>query len=291
MKKRLPPECIDCIIKNRLSDYPENETVDKVIDYKRGALKILLEGDESGSAPVIGRDISLLKEKLFGVKNDYSAIKKQFNNAMLEIENEIYSSVVSEKDPFSRALKYAAAGNYIDVSAVKDLNKMTLLNLLYSSADFSVSVCETENLRSDVLSARKIAYITDNCGEIVLDKIFIKIIKRLNSSADITAIVRGKPVANDVTFIDASAVGLTDVCKVIGNGSNVPGTFLKEINEDAKTVLNNADVIIAKGQGNFESLSLCGLNVYYLFLCKCDYFMKRFSVPRFTPVLINEKRL
>lgn len=291
MKKRLPPECLDCIIKNRLSDYPENADAESVIKYKRGALKIISESDESGAAPVIGRNISLLKEKLFGIRHDFSAIKKQYNDAILKIENKIYSSVISSPDPFLSALKYSAAGNYIDVSSVKDLNEDVLLSLLKKSADFNISETETNNLRSDILSAQKIAYITDNCGEIILDKILIETIKNLNPDAKITAIVRGKPVANDATEEDALYTGLNKTCSVVGNGTDIPGTYLKEITEDAKNALYNADVIIAKGQGNLETLSLCGLNIYYLFLSKCDYFIKRFSVPRFSPVLVNEKRL
>ncbi|MDY6368097.1 MAG: ARMT1-like domain-containing protein [Clostridia bacterium] len=290
MKKILPPECIDCVIEKKFSDYPKDADTEKIIEYKRKVLEIILNADEEGAAPLIGREIANVKESLFGIKQDYSEIKQTFNSAMLKIENEIRNKVFSSNDVFISAMKFAIAGNYIDVSAVKDLNEKTLIELLEKSSDFNLSDVETENLKNDLIKAKNIVYVTDNCGEIVLDKIFIEVIKSLNKNAKITAIVRGKQVANDATEKDALSVGLNSVCKVVGNGSDIPGTYLKEISPAAKDAILSADVIISKGQGNYETLSYCGLNVYYLFLCKCDMFLKRFDVPLFTPLIVNEKR-
>ena len=96
---------------------------------------------------------------------------------------------------------------------------------------------------------------------------------------------------NDATIEDARAVGLTEITRVIGNGSNIAGNSLGYISTEAEDLIRNADVVIAKGQGNFESLNGCGLNIYYLFLCKCDWFVKRFQMKRLTGVLINDRNL
>jgi uncharacterized protein with ATP-grasp and redox domains len=103
--------------------------------------------------------------------------------------------------------------------------------------------------------------------------------------------VRGGNVLNDATIEDAKAVGLTEVTRVIGNGSNIAGNSLGYISAEAEDLIRNADVVIAKGQGNFESLNGCGLNIYYLFLCKCDWFVRRFRMKRLTGVLINDSNL
>ena len=84
-------------------------------------------------------------------------------------------------------------------------------------------------------------------------------------------------------------VGLTEIAEVLPNGTDIAGTWLEEISEEAKTVLEEADVIISKGQGNFETLRKCGKNIYYIFLCKCDLFANTFQVPKLTGMLINEK--
>ena len=134
-------------------------------------------------------------------------------------------------------------------------------------------------------------YLTDNCGEIVMDKLLIEEIQKLNQKAEVTVIVRGLPVLNDVTMEDAIQVGLTEMVNVIGNGSEIAGTYLEDISEEAKNVIDDADVILAKGQGNFETLRMCGKNIYYIFMCKCEMFAKRFQVPRYYGMLINDKNL
>ena len=148
---------------------------------------------------------------------------------------------------------------------------------------------EYSHFRSDLEKAKKLVYFTDNCGEIVLDKVFIKCIKEAYPQLQITVIVRGENVINDATLEDAKEVGLTDIVSCIGNGNGAPGTVLKRLSKEAKQILLDADLIISKGQGNFETLRKCGMNIYYIFLCKCDLFANTFQVPKLTGMLLNEK--
>lgn len=98
-------------------------------------------------------------------------------------------------------------------------------------------------------------------------------------------------VINDATMKDAVLVGLTREIEVMGNGDDAAGTILERISKEARKNIEEADMILAKGQGNFESLFGCGLNIYYLFLCKCDWFMRRFQVERYHGMFVNEKRI
>ncbi len=98
-------------------------------------------------------------------------------------------------------------------------------------------------------------------------------------------------VINDATMKDAVLVGLTREIEVMGNGDDAAGTILGRISKEARKNIEEADMILAKGQGNFESLFGCGLNIYYLFLCKCDWFMGRFQVERYHGMFVNEKRI
>lgn len=139
--------------------------------------------------------------------------------------------------------------------------------------------------------ARRLVYLFDNCGEIVLDKLVIGIIKERYPQLKITGIVRGMQVINDATMEDAVLVGLTREIEVMGNGDDAAGTILGRISKEARKNIEEADMILAKGQGNFESLFGCGLNIYYLFLCKCDWFMRRFQVERYHGMFVNEKRI
>lgn len=134
-------------------------------------------------------------------------------------------------------------------------------------------------------------YLTDNCGEIVLDKILIRFIQEIYPKLKITVIVRGKNVINDATMEDAEEIGLTKQVRCIGNGNSAPGTVFRDLSEEAKQVLTNADVIISKGQGNFESMVGEGFNPYYIFLCKCELFVRRFGLQQYETVFVKEERL
>lgn len=136
--------------------------------------------------------------------------------------------------------------------------------------------------------ASKLVYVTDNCGEIVLDKQLIRFLKEQFPNLEITALVRGKQVLNDATIEDAQQIGLTELVPVMENGTGIAGASMRAINEESRKALENADVILAKGQGNFESLYGCGLNVYYLFLCKCDWFVRRFGLTKNAGVFMRE---
>ena len=144
-------------------------------------------------------------------------------------------------------------------------------------------------LKKDLSEARRIVLLTDNCGEIVLDKLLLKVIKELYPEAELNIMVRGEEVLNDATRKDALEVGLDKVGSVVDNGTEIAGTFLDAVSKDALQILEEADVILSKGQANFETLRGCGKNIYYIFLCKCDMFANRFGVPRFTGMMINDR--
>ena len=150
---------------------------------------------------------------------------------------------------------------------------------------------EWANLKADLKKAKSLTYLTDNCGEIVLDKLLIRKLKEVYSQLDITVIVRGSNVLNDATLADAQSIGLTNEVRVMENGSSIAGNALGYISEEAELLIRNADLVISKGQGNFETLNGCGLNIYYLFLCKCDWIVRKFQIKRLAGVLINDRNL
>ena len=108
---------------------------------------------------------------------------------------------------------------------------------------------------------------------------------------NVTVIVRGKPTVNDATLEDMKQIRMEEVAdRVLGNGNGMPGNVIGTLSAEAMEEVEKADLLIAKGQGNYEGLSGCGLNVFYLFLCKCELFMRRFSVPKYTGIITRELR-
>ncbi len=288
---RLKPECIKCLIKGQIDKHPKDITEQEKVDYMQGILKLIGDARKSMSSPAIVRSIYALQKKMFGYERDFSDIKRHFNEVMMAWEDRINRELEASEDDLKLGLQYAMTGNYIDFGAMEHVDEEKLQKLLEAAKDNPIDEAEYQAFRSDILRAKKIAYITDNCGEIVLDKLLIQVMKRLNPEATVTVIVRGEDVINDATMEDALQVGLTQVAAVIGNGSNVGGTCLDEISQQSRDVIDAADVIVAKGQGNFETMSECGRNVYYVFMCKCEMFARRFRVPLYTGLLVNDRNL
>ena len=129
-------------------------------------------------------------------------------------------------------------------------------------------------------------YLTDNAGEIGFDRIFAEAIAKIHPNLEITFCVRGGPTLNDATREDAAAVGIP--FRVIDNGNLVPGTQLDLLSAEAKQAVETADVILAKGMANVETMLGCGYNIYYAFLVKCQRFVNLFGKPLMTPMLVGE---
>lgn len=136
--------------------------------------------------------------------------------------------------------------------------------------------------------AKSFLLIADNCGEIVLDKLFLSELHRRFPELDLSVMVRGGEVLNDATMEDAEYVDLPQIARVISSGSNAAGTIYDMLSPEARDALDSAQVILTKGQGNYESLSHQGRHIFYSFLCKCEIFTERFSVPPLTGMLVEE---
>ena len=143
-------------------------------------------------------------------------------------------------------------------------------------------------LKSRFSSAKTLLYVHDNCGEVVFDKIFIRVIKKLYPQIAITSLVRGGEIINDATRIDADFIGLSKYAAVQDSGEAVPGTYLKELAPQALALFENSDVIISKGLGNLETLHGEGYDIFYIFMCKCAHIAKRFGYLQWQTAFVHE---
>lgn len=289
--RRLTSACISCLTKGHIDKYPEGTSEEQQIEYKQRTLQILGNATENESAPMIVNKLDKLRLEMFGMNIDYSDIKQYFNEYVMKKQSRIEAEVAEAEDKLMRALQYSMTGNYIDFGAMESVSEEKFEELLSNAKNISLDESEYLNLKKDLESAKKLVFLHDNCGEVVFDHVLIKTLKDLYPNLHITSMVRGVPVLNDATIDDAKQIGLTDTVEVIGNGSTIAGTCLEDLSKEALEVVQNADVIISKGQGNFETLYGCGLNVYYLFMCKCTLFANRFHKNLFEGMLINDKNV
>ena len=288
----LNPYCMCCAVNKQEEKIRKFPDMDKKTEYMKKVMSILSSAEEQDCSPSLSVEIKKLYSEFWNCPaEDYTEIKKEFNQLMLNVEASVEEKIRTSADPLETALLYARIGNYIDFAALENVSQETMLKLLENENQEPLSQTEYANFQTDLSTAKTLVYLTDNCGEIVLDKLAVKILKEKYPQLNITVIVRGYPVVNDATMEDAVEIGLTDIVKVTGNGSNVGGTWFPGLSNEARTLLEQADVILAKGQGNFETMNDCGLNVYYLFLCKCDLFQRRFHAKALQGMFLNERRI
>ena len=288
---KLNSKCMACQIRKQEAKIRHFNDEDRKKQYMEAIRQRFEHPKDDDCFPSISTELKKFYCSFWGVPmEDFTRINKEYDQLMLDLEAELRSTIRYSEDPLKAALIYARTGNYIDFAALPEVSKETALSLIKSENKDDLDEQEYRQFCQDMKKAENVVYITDNCGEIVLDKIAIQILKKIFPNIRITALVRGLPAGNDATMEDAEFCGLTDVVPVLGNGNDVGGAWLHGISTHARELLYNADVIIAKGQGNYETMHGCGLNIYYLFLCKCDWFQQLFHAKLLQGMFINEKR-
>ncbi len=282
------PCCISCLLtkyEKQARPFPDDDTKK---EYMHRLLKLLYEEGATRSAPELSCRMDAIYREYYPVLVDYAPIKHRYNQYMLSKEALVEQRIRADRDPLAACVRYVCAGNYIDFGANNVVDDRLLDQLLDKAEHETVNPTALSMLKHDLSAGKTLVYLTDNCGEIVMDKLFVRLIREAYPHLDVTVIVRGGPALNDATMVDAEEVGMTAEARCMGNGAALPGTILSAVNAETLDRLHRADVIIAKGQGNFESLFGEGLNPYFLFLCKCDLFVRRFGMAKYASVFARE---
>ena len=286
-------DCITCLISGAQKKMEGFSDQPLKLEFMRGICRIMENVDpDYDSAPLVDARIIQLKRSLLGLEDDYSVVKHSFNALILGLYDALKARVQASEDPLLAAIQLSMAGNFIDFGVLKDVQPDEVLRLLDDAAGRKVDAGEYEMLRADLAGDGELIFLHDNCGEVVLDKLLIETIRETYPEKKILSVVRGSNILNDATLEDAREVGLTDVVEVVGNGQqDIAGTQLDLITPELRTRIENAGLVIAKGQGNFETLIGCGLNVYFLFLSKCPSYTEWFGFERFSGILQNDRRM
>ena len=195
--------CISCILSKEEQAIRQFVDEERKSEYMHQALDILYRYGQTESSPGLTEKLEQLYEGFWGAAKDYKAQKHKYNQLLLGMEHEIEQRIRSSHDPLEQCIKYVCAANYIDFSAVDDVNEKTLGELLQKAACQDIPGDEYMRFREDLQNARELAYLADNCGEIVLDKLFVKFIRQIYPQLHVTVIVRGADVINDATMEDA----------------------------------------------------------------------------------------
>lgn len=193
MTARWNSECVKCMANKFLGDFPERASEAERMEYMRRLFAILSSAKPEEGAPVITDYISKLQEEMFGFSSDFAEIKHTFNELMLAQETHIASDIKASDNPMERAIQYVMAGNYIDFGALDNVDNDKLFELLSKADSQIIDEKIFSELCNDLENAERLAYITDNCGEVVLDKLFIQTIQSTFPDIHVDIIVRESP--------------------------------------------------------------------------------------------------
>ena len=283
-------ECLQCHMGRTMKTARSLGTEEQAEAFARDLMKLYQSTPEGVGSPWFGPGTQDLLEKHYGVPHDrFAEEKAESNRFVLSRMDQIRNRVEGAEDPLYAGLQMAVLGNYIDFAALQgEISFEKLDKMLEDAEKMDLDRESYTSLQADLESGQRLLYLTDNAGEIGFDRIFAEEIHKRYPHLEITFCVRGGPAMNDATWEDARAVGIP--FPVIDNGSRIAGTELTQLGREAKAALDNADVIIAKGMANTETMYGCGYNVYYAFLVKCPRFVQVFQKPKFTPMLLKERK-
>lgn len=278
-------DCIPCILRQALDAarlVSTNPSVHEQI--LRDVLSWAGEMDFNQSPPAMTQRINRRLREITGVDDPYRETKNWQNRIAMELISTLRSEVESASDPLLMAARLAIAGNVIDMGSNGNLTEADVRQAL-NQALIEPFFGEQEKFREAIAKTKSILYLADNAGEIAFDRLLIEQI----SPERVTVVVRGAPVINDATLADARAVGLDEIVEVIDNGSDAPGTILNDCRQEFRRCFADADLIIAKGQGNFETLNNEPGNLFFLFKVKCPVIADHVNQPVGTQMLVQSR--
>ncbi len=267
-------DCIPCFFKQAIESSrmigASNNEQECII---REISQLLAEASFRQSPPEIASSIHAIIKKVTGNPDPYRQIKIKSNKKALKIYPKLKRIVKSKANRLLIATELAIAGNIIDYGVKNSLNVEEELKKILVQEEQNLKkkkkFFDFSHFEKDLKKADRIVYLADNAGEIVFDRVLLEEIKSLFPKKKIYFVVKEKPIINDALAGDALFCKIDKFTEIISSGLDTPGTVLARCSKSFLNIFNKADMVISKGQGNFESLSSSKKKIYFLFMAKC----------------------
>lgn len=274
------PQCIPCILKqayNSASLFTDSKEIQ--LGILKSVCARVAEIKPDSAAPWFSTVIQDLIEDRLKISDVYSEIKEKNLKIALSFQPVIEEKISASEHPLIESIKAAIAGNAIDYGANPDFN---ISKEVHKIGEINLDEPTLHNFVNSVINAKIILYIGDNTEEAVFD---IFLIKALGPERVVFA-VRSRPVLNDITIKECKQLKIDKLCEVVESGSRIAGTDLTQCNSQFIDLFNSADVVIAKGQGNYETLLDVSRDIFFMFKVKCPAIALRCGQPEGTAALI-----
>jgi len=279
-------ECIPCIVKQALRTVKLATNDQKIQHSVINAVMKELNSISLEKSPADNSNIAYrITEKLTGILDPYYALKKEYNLLALSMYPTLKSELDSSSDRLRCAIKLSIVGNVIDFGIGHRFNLEEDMRRILE-ADFAVDDCDI--FKTSLDRAKNILYLGDNAGEIVFDKILVEELVKLEKK--VTFVVKSAPVINDVLMEDALEVGMNEIAKIIETGSNGIGVYWDAVSREFLEEYRDADLIVSKGQGNFETMDGKEGDIFFLLMAKCECVAKELGVGLYDTILASSRR-
>ncbi len=284
--------CIECLVRRHYHLVQAKHDGEKAFAYLRDVLAAILDAPEGVSAPWLTGAFARAYEKYWPGEDAYAQLKKDSNDLVLELLPRLRAMVEAAADPLELALKFSCTGNFLDFGILTpEVAHKALWEAIEQTPGRILEPRVYGALLNDLDTAKTLLILGDNAGEIAFDLLLVQQLKHRYPRLEILYCVRGENTLNDATREDAAYVGMDRLAIILDNGSNISGTEPAYIGSELTSAMQRADLLISKGSGNFESLAGCGLNVYYLFMCKCRRVSRLLGCGNMTAQFLREKDL
>jgi uncharacterized protein with ATP-grasp and redox domains len=271
-------DCYPCFVRQALEAARmagADETQQRaVLNHVLDALRRL---DLSGTPPEVGDKIHRLVREMIGSNDPYQAVKERSTREALALYPRLKALAGEGSDPLDRAVRLAIAGNIIDLGPAGEYDLWANIERVMAQP---FAIDDSPAFHSALIGAKWVLYLADNAGETVFDRVLIETLDR-----PIVYAAKGGPTLNDATVDDALAAGLDKVAEIVSTGSDAPGTILDRCTDDFRRQYDEAGMIIAKGQANYETLSTERKGIFFLLQTKCPVIARDVGVPTGSIVL------
>jgi len=262
-------DCIPCFLKQSL-EAARMATDDKKIHEKvmKEILKHLENINFEKSPPELSREVHRIIRTITKTKDPYKKVKKELNKTGGKIYKKIKIKVEISDDPLITSIKLAIVGNVIDFGT---MNRFNVDDMIKHAFEREFDDRDYPLFKKELDKAKNILYLADNTGEIFFDKLLLEELKDMGKK--ITYVVKENPIINDALTDDVKQAEIDKITEVItcdsGQKISTPGVVMKYTSDEFKQIFEKTDMIISKGQGNYEGLSDVKRRVFFLLVAKC----------------------
>ncbi len=285
------PECFVCFVSQAIlvAEITIKKDEEAILALKNVA-QVLSKLDYDVPPPLISEHVYGSITKTLNHSDPYSEIKKKYNKIALGYVDDLRKYIDSAIDKLQAAMNISVAGNIIDFGS--QVEKFDIKETISKAINEGFVVNDIEEFKKHIEKAKTLLFLADNAGEIVFDKLFLETIKSLYPNIKIYIALRGKPIINDVTRNDVEGLGLEKVGSIVESTKPTPGFWPDYCDDECKNIYSKADIIISKGQGNFETLSeFDDDRVYFLFIIKCSVVSNFLNKPKYSHIFAKKSSL